>query len=490
MYLIFCQLVSARIHVNPIFIEDSKLESISTILGNLPLLLDSHRQFVDELVKQVKANSPSYADIFFRRIEGFTQFVYFAKAMPGIALYLKTAAINSPQFALWLKDLESHPALKNLSLAEFLHKAQNHLNDYPALLRELQEISDDKSVMEMAILAFQVMIADIAAVQSVASPTVIQPNGENWASAVSQCARNSVDADETKRQEAIFEFIKAERDYVHDLRTIQEIFVAGIRASTAFPPEQHDVVVHKLFFNAAELLAIHDSVSAELDARQQERAVFGTIGDILLPWAHQLDPYKLYSARVRFALEFCSKERMKNPKFELLLKECEQHKAARRLTLDSFISMPTRHLARYPLHIKEILKRTPASHPDAAAIRATLREVESRLSLIDRTKGETDSKLRLRAISDRLEAHAQHQPHLLDLDAPQRQLVFEGYLKLLKGSQLLKVFLFDHCLLFTKEHELGEDLFEYETYRKPVELRDMLVIREVSPKVIQSNTVS
>ncbi|KAJ9062652.1 RHO1 GDP-GTP exchange protein 2 [Entomophthora muscae] len=484
------KLITARIQVSPIFAEECKLESINTILGNLPKLLTSHHRFVEDLVQQIKSNSTNYGKIFFRWIEGFTQFVVFAQSLPFITSYLRKAAINSPQFDLWLKDLERHPAFKNLSLVNLYKKIQNHLNDYPALLREIQEFSDDKSVMDIAVLAFEAMVSDIAAVAKSDQPAVIDPNSENWASAVSEAVRKSIDPQEIKRQEAIFEFIKAEREYVQDLRTIQQVFVKSIRSSQAFPAEQHDVVIHKLFFNAAELLAIHDSLLAELDARQQENAVVENIGDILLPWAQQLAPYKLYSARVCFALEFCTKERISNPKFELLLRECEQRKACRRLNLDSFISMPTRRLARYPLHLKEILKRTPSTNPDEAAIRETLAEVESRLSLIDRTKGETDSKLRLRAISDRLETHPQHQPHILDLDAPHRQLIFEGYLKLIKGSQLLKVFLFDHCILFCKEHELAEDLFEYETYRKPVELQHTLVTKELSTKVIQANMYS
>ncbi|KAI9296183.1 Dbl homology domain-containing protein, partial [Neoconidiobolus thromboides FSU 785] len=142
------------------------------------------------------------------------------------------------------------------------------------------------------------------------------------------------------------------------------VFIEGLKSSQCYPSDQVDIIAHKLFFNYLDIKKIHEPLCLGLSSRQKNMPVIKSIGDILVLWAEQLDPYNIYGARIQFATDFVAKEKNNNIKFQQYLNECSQKKELKRLTIDSFISLPTRRLARYPLLFKEIMKRTPEDNPD------------------------------------------------------------------------------------------------------------------------------
>lgn len=108
---------------------------------------------------------------------------------------------------------------------------------------------------------------------------------QEWHRLVPEEALSSLDETEIKRQGLIFELLKAEREYVVDLETMEEVFIKGIMESSPpiLPEANMSGFIHNVFGNLHDILVHHRKMLERLFDRQREtHPLIHSIADIVL----------------------------------------------------------------------------------------------------------------------------------------------------------------------------------------------------------------
>ncbi|KAI9296182.1 hypothetical protein K502DRAFT_186089 [Neoconidiobolus thromboides FSU 785] len=264
-------MINKRIQDSQIFDEETTKEAIETILFNIPKILDFYKGFITTLIEKyrVEYNDKSevdYGDTFLKHINDFIEFVDFTRHYPSIKQYISTAQKNSMKFRLWLQSLEKQCFSKEMSVIDYLSSIRYHLDPQIAQLQEIfQETkgsNNDIYVLEMVINSFKNMVDDISSIRESndvleertnrrratylpenlqhLSKTLILDNdlenqlqvsgyinfdGSDFKSSIPKDLTDGLSEDEFKRQEAIFELCRTERDYLRDLITIRKVII-------------------------------------------------------------------------------------------------------------------------------------------------------------------------------------------------------------------------------------------------------------------------
>ncbi|KAF9974865.1 RHO1 GDP-GTP exchange protein 2 [Actinomortierella ambigua] len=310
-----------------------------------------------------------------------------------------------------------------------------------------------------------------------------------WANSVPASVVEAASKQERNRQEAIFEVIQTEANYCRDLELLDEIFINPLRAGGIVDPSKVESLIEDVFMNYQEIRRLNKNLLAALRERQAEQPLVEAIGDVLLP--HIMGFEKAYMEYVpRIALsEFAhKKEEASNPKFAKFLQECSRHPEARRLGLHHFVGQPYQRIPRYPLLLKEVIKRTDESVGDRAVLQEVIRVCTELGKNIDSRIPETNKKVRLLKMQDKIVWKTGEVPQDLKLDDKNRKLHYECIVKRKSNHSVqvleLRLFVFDHLLLMTKEKRdkmaSGDDrdAVVYQVSKKPIPLELLHVVAE------------
>ncbi|KAJ2168301.1 RHO1 GDP-GTP exchange protein 2 [Coemansia sp. RSA 353] len=275
-----------------------------------------------------------------------------------------------------------------------------------------------------------------------------------WRDTVPAALMQELGSEAVARQEAIFEIISTEHGYLRDLQLIHTLYVEPLLSEHAVELSSGSVAefVDMLFFNYRELEANSMALCAQLRERQAASPVVATVGDIFDAWADNLDSFIEYAVHVPDAQCGLEAELLCSAAMGQFLQRAEETPAARRLPVQSFIGRPATRLARYPLLLDAIARRTPVA-ADAEQLHSAAAKVRAALGEIDRRTGEAAAQLRIRQISQRLQLVAGARESLA-LDSPTRRLEREGVLQALDGSGQVLVFLFDNSLIMATEERV------------------------------------
>ncbi|KAF9570825.1 RHO1 GDP-GTP exchange protein 2 [Mortierella alpina] len=300
-----------------------------------------------------------------------------------------------------------------------------------------------------------------------------------WANSVPASVVAAASKKERNRQEAIFEVVNTESNYVRDLELLEEIFITPLRAGDIIPdPVKREQLIEDVFLNFQEILDLNRKLLKDLRARQEEQPLVESIGDIIL--AHILgfeQAYTRYIPRITISEFSYKKEEARNPKFSQFLKDCTRHPEARRLGLRHFIGQPYQRIPRYPLLLSEVVKRTDEGVPDRELIQEVIKTCTELGKRIDACMPEGARQLRLLTLQDKIVWKSGDVRHDLKLSERSRKLHFECLVKRRSNLDVqmieLRLFLFDQCLLMTKEKrdKLGErDDYVYQVSKNPIPL--------------------
>ncbi|KAJ3283439.1 RHO1 GDP-GTP exchange protein 2 [Borealophlyctis nickersoniae] len=295
--------------------------------------------------------------------------------------------------------------------------------------------------------------------------------GENWSKWAPKEVVDSVSKEERKRQEAIFEVINNEREYVNDLENIQLMFVEPLHNNEIIGKSRRDAFLKEVFNNAHELLEINSKLRRNLLARQKENHIVHSIGDIFAEIVGQFGPYVRYGAGQPYATHIVNQEISANPEFAKFLQECERRPESRKLPLHHFLTSPTTHMGRYLLLLKSVLEATPEGHPDKDVLPTCISSIREVMANVNKAVGKSDNRLKLAQLEKQL-IFSVGEHYDLRLRDERRELIREGVLVIKKGTDVeISVFLFDHALLMTKKKKNGY----LKVYKKPIPL-ELLVL--------------
>lgn len=130
------------------------------------------------------------------------------------------------------------------------------------------------------------------------------------------------------------------------------------------PNSRKDTFLRKVFGHIESIYTLNIRLLQALQERQKQHAIIYQIGDVLLDFVTDFEPYIKYGSKqyeAKFALE---NERFINPNFDAFVIATERHPSSLKLELNGYLTKPTTRLGRYTLLLNEIHKHTPADHPD------------------------------------------------------------------------------------------------------------------------------
>ncbi|KAG2139113.1 uncharacterized protein EDB93DRAFT_707815 [Suillus bovinus] len=313
--------------------------------------------------------------------------------------------------------------------------------------------------------------------------------GTSWASLVDKSALEGIPKMERRRQEAIFELISTEADYVRDLQLIVELFYSRLMGTLG---EKATTVI---FANIEDILLTNTTFLSVLEERQKDcRLYIDHIGDVLETHIPNMHLYLSYCVNQHNAAKVLRSMRDSNADLATQLQRLRDDPSARNLDLSHYLLVPMQRLTRYPLLIRQILQYTdhpsttdtsiqnvtngqplaasiqlPGDAEERKNISAALKAAQKILEHVNETIREQEGRERLSEISKDLWIGQGH----LDLTAPTRhlgprKLLKEGVICKAKSGRKLRLFLCSDILVLT--HEGGKGL-----YRVPIPLNEVQI---------------
>lgn len=251
-------------------------------------------------------------------------------------------------------------------------------------------------------------------------------------------------AQEVKRQEVIFELMQGEQQLVADLTLVKKNYYEPMLTLAILPEGE----LREIFGPLDSLVPLHEDLLGRLQGLRQEDGTVPEVGPTLLDWLPGLrgyEPYCCHQVRAKARLDTCKRD----PAVGNFLRLCQESAFSRRLELWSFLDLPRSRLVKYPLLLREVLRRTPPEHPDQAPLQRAVGLAQDLVGLINRKTGEAEC----RYYQHRLSYPDEGSRHP-DIDRS-ALLLCHGELRNGKG-QRLTVFLFAGALVLTRPVLQGE----------------------------------
>ncbi|KAI9301394.1 hypothetical protein BJ944DRAFT_243314, partial [Cunninghamella echinulata] len=304
-----------------------------------------------------------------------------------------------------------------------------------------------------------------------------------WRDTVTDDILESISSTEKKRQEAIYELIYTESNFIRDLDYICKMWIDPILSGDVIPFNQQYDFVNKVFSNIREIQEVHSKFSKALRKRQQTHPIVWQIGDIVLKHAQNFHLIIEYGTRQHEARFVYEKERCLNPKFDQFAKNTEHHRASHKLELNGYLSKPTSRLGKYTLLIDAILKRTSPDHPDYESLTSALNVIKNILTQVNTHAGNAKDRFDLEKIHQHLTFKRKSDKLDLKLLEPGRRIIREGNLNKRPhlDSSDYHVLLFDHYLVIAEVKIIrGEK--HYHVVKRPLSVAFLSVsIPEYTP---------
>uniref|UniRef100_A0A3P9K6I3 Phosphatidylinositol 3,4,5-trisphosphate-dependent Rac exchanger 1 protein n=1 Tax=Oryzias latipes TaxID=8090 RepID=A0A3P9K6I3_ORYLA len=245
------------------------------------------------------------------------------------------------------------------------------------------------------------------------------------------------------------ELLNTERDYVRTLLFLQSAFLHRIRQTAddqqCLSPEH----VKILFSNIEDILELHKEVlSAVESSLQPEPQPHHSLGHVFLQFRQSFSVYGEYCSNHEKALRLLM-ELNKIPNIRTFLLHCMLlgGKKSTDIPLEGYLLSPIQRICKYPLLLKELLKRTPKSHADYPAVQEALQAMKAVCSNINETKRQME---KLEAL-EQLQSHIEGWEGTNLTDICTELLLHGNLLKISAGNIQERVFfLFDNLLVYCK----------------------------------------
>ena len=276
----------------------------------------------------------------------------------------------------------------------------------------------------------------------------------------------SLSRSERARQEAIFELIATETNYVADLHLIEEHFIAPLLELDILSKDE----IYAVFINWRAIIPINEAFCLDLRACQSETPVVNDVSHILMSHMSHFDAYVEYCSKHSFAMKRVGEYSERSERFRDFLAET---KKGVRETLQGYLVKPFQRLTRYPMLLQAILKNTPKDHSSrfnltlawndaknlALRANAQLQLEEERAFAVEVWKQLQQSQCAdslLQASSLRLFQRSLDNSSLGSEQNPMSRVMFSGRAQMIRNGTFPfegHVYLFNDCLFLVKGRE-------------------------------------
>ncbi|MFT7804716.1 phosphatidylinositol 3,4,5-trisphosphate-dependent Rac exchanger 1 protein [Arapaima gigas] len=207
--------------------------------------------------------------------------------------------------------------------------------------------------------------------------------------------------------------------------------------------------VKVLFSNIEAILEVHTEFLTVLESSlQPEPSPQHALGHVFLQFKERFSVYGEYCSNHEKALKLLI-ELNKNPTVRTFLLHCMLlgGKKTTDIPLEGYLLSPIQRICKYPLLLKELLKRTPKKHSDYPAVEEALQAMKTVCSNINETKRQME---KLEAL-EQLQSHIEGWEGTNLTDICTELLLYGNLLKISAGNIQERVFfLFDNLLVYCK----------------------------------------
>uniref|UniRef100_A0A8C3AG73 Phosphatidylinositol-3,4,5-trisphosphate dependent Rac exchange factor 1 n=1 Tax=Cyclopterus lumpus TaxID=8103 RepID=A0A8C3AG73_CYCLU len=252
------------------------------------------------------------------------------------------------------------------------------------------------------------------------------------------------------------EILNTERDYVRTLLFLQSVsFDIASSRCVAFTflflikttKIQHSILI--LFSNIEDILELHKEVLSAVEASlQPDPHPQHALGHVFLQFRESFSVYGEYCSNHEKALRLLMElNKISNIRTFLLHCMLLGGKKSTDVPLEGYLLSPIQRICKYPLLLKELLKRTPKKHADYPAVEEALQAMKAVCSNINETKRQME---KLEAL-EQLQSHIEGWEGTNLTDICTELLLHGNLLKISAGNIQERVFfLFDNLLVYCK----------------------------------------
>lgn len=292
-----------------------------------------------------------------------------------------------------------------------------------------------------------------------------------WHETVDQSVLDKLDKREKMRQELIYELIYTERDYVKDLEFMTDFYIMPLRnpINNIIPERERDAFIRTVFGGVSELLRLAKSLSEALTARQQaQKPVVESIGDVILLFIGNFDPFIKYSGNKVFASFEHERQQQVNVKYARFLEAIEKKPESRKQDFSSFLIKGIQRPARYQLLLSGIIKNTKEDSPDYANLVKAREEIEKVLVKINLQTGEATDRHKVMVLHRLLGRQTLEERFNFKLNYNNR-IIYQVTLSRKRDNEKIDMYLFEHALLLIK-HKIQNKREVHKVFESPIYL--------------------
>lgn len=215
------------------------------------------------------------------------------------------------------------------------------------------------------------------------------------------------------------EILTTETDYVRDLGVLIGLYLLPLKNEFAgLVSEFH---LSRLFKNVDVLFEVNSRLLKQLEEEAEKPPIEQSIGKVFLNASQELLQYSNYCTNQVSSEEIVQQQLRENQRFAEFAADVHKMEESHSLEIQSFLMKPFQRICRYPLLLKELMKRTPNSWPDYASVVSAVQAIDAIMKDANETQRVTDSMLKIIDLKDRLvgiddaqELKLLHKFHLLD----------------------------------------------------------------------------
>ncbi|KAG7278613.1 hypothetical protein CRUP_013356 [Coryphaenoides rupestris] len=268
---------------------------------------------------------------------------------------------------------------------------------------------------------------------------------------------------EIKRQEAIFELSRGEQDLIEDLQLARKAYHDPMLKLSIMSEDE----LTQIFGNLDTYIPLHQELLARLSSATGPDGTVGQIGSIVVSWLPRLNAYRDYCSN-QLAAKALLDQKKQDPRVQDFLQRCLESPFSRKLDLWSFLDIPRSRLVKYPLLLREILRHTPAEHPDTGHLEQAITIIQGVLADINTKKGESECQYYIDKLDYLDERQRDARIHQC------KSLLCHGELRNKSGTKL-HVFLFTELLVLSRPVSRGGPGEVYQVYRQPIPVQSLVL---------------
>ncbi|KAH3744649.1 Guanine exchange factor for Rac 30 [Pelomyxa schiedti] len=351
-------------------------------------------------------------------------------------------------------SLISNLALNELIRLELLHaRMVQHLKQ----LQTTPQLSATlRDALELALNNLTLAVSTASVAEFKGLQTNSQTSGVSGGALAQLHRTNSkslfLDQDFIVRTRIMKEVMSTENTYVNSLETCLKHYRKPLLDGSMMAFSDVEFV----FGNMEEITKLGRAFLATLNATFENWAPESTVSDIFSRlWQGPLEQvYNQYLVNYDKRMEFFLSCFEVKPALKEWAHRVSQEKELNTYDVWSFLILPIQRVPRYILLLQSLLKATPPTHPDHAALKNTIATGTKLLDSLNEAKRASESKMRVPEIQKNLV-----NPPPEGIANPTRMFIKEGAILETRGGRSSKyryLFLFDDMLLVTIQQRLSK----------------------------------